>query len=60
MVFFAKTFQMILGRTSAGPWEEREDIEGAALFLTSPASDFVHGVVFSVDGGSLPWRTNGC
>jgi len=38
-------------RTPAGRWGEIADITGSALFLASPASDFVHGVVLPVDGG---------
>ena len=31
---------------------EPEDIAGAALYLTSPASEWVTGVVLVVDGGA--------
>jgi hypothetical protein len=41
---------MVLGRTPAGQWEERVDMAGPALFLGSPASDLIHGMVLSVDG----------
>lgn len=43
----------ILERIPAGRWGEAEDIAGAALFLCSPASDYVHGQVLAVDGGWL-------
>jgi len=45
----------ITARTPAGRWGTPEDIAGAALFLASPASDFVHGVILPVDGGWLAW-----
>lgn len=41
----------ILGRTPAGRWGEPEEIAGAAVFIASPASDYVHGSVLTVDGG---------
>ena len=43
----------ILGRIPAGRWGRPEDLGGAAVFLASPASDYVHGVVLPVDGGWL-------
>lgn len=43
----------ILGRIPAGRWGEPSDIGGAAVFLASPASDYIHGVVLPVDGGWL-------
>jgi len=45
----------ITGRTPMGRWGEPEEIAGAALFLASPASDFVHGVILPVDGGWMAW-----
>ncbi|HEY1751587.1 MAG TPA: glucose 1-dehydrogenase [Caulobacteraceae bacterium] len=41
----------IVARTPAGRWGEPEDFEGAAVFLASPASDFVTGASLNVDGG---------
>lgn len=41
----------VLGRTPAGRWGEPEDISGAVVWLSSPASDFVSGQVVFVDGG---------
>jgi 2-dehydro-3-deoxy-D-gluconate 5-dehydrogenase len=41
----------IVGRTPAGRWGEPEDFEGPAVFLGSPASDFVTGALLNVDGG---------
>ena len=43
----------ILDRIPAGRWGEASDIAGAALFLASPASDYVCGTVLPVDGGWL-------
>jgi gluconate 5-dehydrogenase len=40
-------------RTPAGRWGEVEELAGAAIFLASPASDFVTGQVIYVDGGFL-------
>ena len=45
----------ITARTPAGRWGMPEDIAGAAVFLASQASDFIHGVVLPVDGGWLAW-----
>ncbi|MEO5996364.1 MAG: SDR family NAD(P)-dependent oxidoreductase [Chitinophagaceae bacterium] len=41
----------ILSRIPAGRWGEAEDMKGATLFLASPASDYVNGIVLVVDGG---------
>lgn len=41
----------ILERIPAGRWGEPNDIAGAAVFLCSSASDYVHGHVLLVDGG---------
>lgn len=43
----------ILDRIPAGRWGGSDDIAGAAVFLASPASDYVHGVILPVDGGWL-------
>ena len=45
----------ITARTPAGRWGTPEDIAGAVVFLASPASDFIHGVVLPVDGGWMAW-----
>ena len=41
----------ILNRIPAGRWGTPEDLKGAAVFLASAASDYVHGTVLIVDGG---------
>lgn len=41
----------ILARIPAGRWGEPDDVAGAAVFLASPASDYVNGTVLTVDGG---------
>lgn len=38
-------------RTPAGRWGEPIDIAGAAVFLASPAADYVTGAMLNVDGG---------
>ncbi len=38
-------------RTPAGRWGEPDDLVGTAVFLASPASDFVTGAAIPVDGG---------
>jgi 2-deoxy-D-gluconate 3-dehydrogenase len=43
----------ILGRIPAARWGEPDDLKGAAVFLASPASDYVHGAILPVDGGWL-------
>ncbi len=41
----------ILERIPAGRWGEPDDLAGAAVFLASPASNYVNGEVLVVDGG---------
>lgn len=41
----------IIGRTPAGRWGQPRDLAGAAVFLSSSASDFVTGALIAVDGG---------
>jgi 2-deoxy-D-gluconate 3-dehydrogenase len=43
--------RQILERIPAGRWGTTEDLAGAAVFLASPASDYIHGHVLVVDGG---------
>lgn len=43
----------ILERIPAGRWGDPSDLGGAAVFLASRASDYVHGHILAVDGGWL-------
>ncbi|RDE07172.1 2-dehydro-3-deoxy-D-gluconate 5-dehydrogenase KduD [Sphingomonas aracearum] len=43
----------ILDRIPAGRWGDPKDIAGTAVFLASPAADYIHGVTLPVDGGWL-------
>jgi 2-deoxy-D-gluconate 3-dehydrogenase len=43
--------RQILERIPAGRWGEPRDLCGAAVFLSSSASDYVHGHILVVDGG---------
>lgn len=43
----------VRSRTPAGRWGKVEDLIGALIFLSSPASDFVNGQLLYVDGGML-------
>jgi 2-deoxy-D-gluconate 3-dehydrogenase len=45
--------RQILERIPAGRWGEPADVGGAAVFLASPASDYVNGHILVVDGGWL-------
>ena len=43
--------ERVLSRTPAGRWGEAADLAGIAVFLASPASDFITGTGIPVDGG---------
>lgn len=45
--------RQILERIPAGRWGAPEDLGGAAVFLASAASNYVHGQILAVDGGWL-------
>jgi len=41
----------ILARIPANRWGAPEDLAGAYVYLCSPAADYVHGTILTVDGG---------
>ena len=43
--------EAILARTPANRWGEPFDLAGTAVYLASPASDFITGAAIPVDGG---------
>lgn len=43
----------VKGRTPAKRWGKPEELAGAAVFLASPASDYVNGQIIYVDGGMI-------
>jgi 2-deoxy-D-gluconate 3-dehydrogenase len=48
--------ERVLARTPAGRWGTPADLAGIAVFLASPASDFITGAAIPVDGGySIQW-----
>jgi len=52
---YPERYAFISSRITAKRWGQAADIAGAAVFLASPAADYVHGTVLSVDGG---WSAN--
>lgn len=49
----AERNQEILDRIPAGRWGTPEDLQGAAVFLASPAANYINGYTLAVDGGWL-------
>jgi 2-deoxy-D-gluconate 3-dehydrogenase len=45
--------RQILERIPAGRWGSPQDVAGAAVFLASPASNYINGHILVVDGGWL-------
>jgi gluconate 5-dehydrogenase len=43
----------VVGRTPSRRWGKPEELAGAAVFLSSAASDYVNGQIIYVDGGML-------
>jgi 2-deoxy-D-gluconate 3-dehydrogenase len=43
--------ERVIARTPKGRWGVPEEVAGAAIFLASPAADFITGVALPVDGG---------
>jgi 2-dehydro-3-deoxy-D-gluconate 5-dehydrogenase len=48
-----KRSEEILARIPAGRWGTPKDVGGTAVFLASPAADYLNGAVIPVDGGWL-------
>lgn len=46
-------YKEITDRIPAGRWGLPEDLKGAVVFLSSPASDYLNGHILAVDGGWL-------
>ncbi len=44
---------VVLKRVPAGRWGTPDDLQGVAVFLASPASDYVSGAIIPCDGGFL-------
>jgi 2-deoxy-D-gluconate 3-dehydrogenase len=44
-------YEHVISRAPAGRWAQPDDMAGTAIWLASPASDFVTGIVVPVDGG---------
>ena len=44
-------YDRVVARAAAGRWGKPADIAGTAVFLASPASDYVTGTAIPVDGG---------
>ena len=44
-------YRDISARIPANRWGDPEDMQGIVIFLTSEASDYVHGIVIPIDGG---------
>ena len=45
--------RQIMERIPVGRWGAPRDVAGAAVFLASPASDYINGHILTVDGGWL-------
>jgi 2-deoxy-D-gluconate 3-dehydrogenase len=43
--------ERVLARIAAGRWAKPQDMAGTAIWLASPASDYVTGIALPVDGG---------
>ena len=47
----AGLYERVLARIPTGRWAQPKDIAGTAIWLASPASDYVTGIAVAVDGG---------
>jgi 2-dehydro-3-deoxy-D-gluconate 5-dehydrogenase len=45
--------QQLMERIPARRWGQPTDLAGAVVFLASPASDYIHGHILTIDGGWL-------
>lgn len=52
---FPERYQLVQSRTPADRWGIPSDLAGTAVFLASPASNFVTGTAIPVDGGYAVW-----
>ncbi len=43
--------EQLMARVPAGRWGSPEDLKGAVVFFSAPASNFVNGAILAVDGG---------
>ncbi|WP_044297741.1 SDR family NAD(P)-dependent oxidoreductase [Robinsoniella peoriensis] len=48
-------YDLALGLIPAGHMANPEELAGTLLFLSSRASDYVHGTIIQVDGGYMVW-----
>jgi 2-deoxy-D-gluconate 3-dehydrogenase len=47
----AGLYERVLARIPTGRWAQPKDIAGTAIWLASPANDYVTGIAVPVDGG---------
>src|SRR5438105_623878 len=47
----AGLYERVLARIPTGRWAQPSDVAGTAIWLASPASDYVTGIAVAVDGG---------
>lgn len=52
---FPDRYRSITSRIPQGRWAEPYELAGTAVFLSSPASDYVTGVAIPVDGGYIAY-----